>query len=300
VLRHHLVPSRALYLNATGVPRRDEVCTEHNAILCAPDRRIRAIDLAALIPDRWDELFLPAIDRHAFPDLVDGAEQGGYRVRVDHAVASPYVDLDRVRAAPGGYLSLLGASTRAQLRRARRAFGPRELELDVAADWPQARAIFDELIFLHERTWRARGQVGAFGDPWFLRFHERLIDTRFRTGELQLLRLRAGTTTIGCLYNLIANGRVMFYQSGLGAFTDPHVKAGYLCHAAAVEHAARAGHAVYDLLGGVARYKQCLATDHVQLAWIRLQRPRTRFVVEDWLRAIVKGTQALAGTPDAT
>ncbi|MCE9575382.1 MAG: GNAT family N-acetyltransferase [Deltaproteobacteria bacterium] len=291
--RHHILPSRARYLNATGVVHHDELCAEHNAVLCAPGRRLRAAELVGLVPDDWDELFLPAAARSAFPDLAgEGSVVAGCRVRIDREVASPFIDLAQVRGSPGGYLGLLGSNTRAQIRRARRAIGP--LELEAARDPREARAMFDELITLHTRTWNARGEGGAFADPWFRRFHEQLIDTRFAHGEIELLRLRSGATTVGCLYNLVANGRVLFYQSGLATFDDKHVKPGYLCHAAAIERAAAAGHAIYDLLGGDARYKRCLATGEDQLAWFRLQRPRTRFLIEDWVR-----TQKRAMTRDA-
>ena len=61
-------------------------------------------------------------------------------------------------------------------------------------------------------------------------------------------------------------------------------KAGFLCHAAAIEEAARAGDLVYDFLAGDSPYKQLLATDRASLAWARLRRPRLRFAIEDALR----------------
>ncbi len=296
--RHHVLPSRARYLNATGVLHHDELLPEHNAFLCAPGRQLSTTELVRLLPDDWDELFLPAVTRDAFPDLGggEGSVVAGCRVRVDREVVAPFIDLAQVRAASGGYVGLLGSSTRAQLRRARRAIGP--MTLEAARDRGEARAIFDELVALHTRTWNGRGEAGAFADPWFRRFHERLIDTRFVHGELDLLRLRAGDATVGCLYNMVANGRVLFYQSGLGVFDDKHVKPGYLCHAAAIERAAADGHAIYDLLGGDARYKRNLATGEDHLAWFRLQRPRTRFVIEDWVRSQKRAITRDAAPPD--
>lgn len=284
VRRYSILPSRARYLNATGIIQHDEVCAEHNGFLCRPGHALSAASLIRLLPDDWDELFLPAMTVGGMADLTagEGAVVAGCRVRVDREVASPYIDLAQVRAHKDGYLGLLGSNTRAQIRRARRAVGPTTLE--VARDRHEARAIFAELIELHTATWRARGEGGAFADPWFTRFHERLIDGRFDHGEIELSRLRTADRTIGCLYNLVAGGRVLFYQSGLASFDDKHVKPGYLCHAAAIERAAAAGHAIYDLLGGEARYKRCLATGEDRLAWYRVQRPRTRFVVEDWIR----------------
>jgi CelD/BcsL family acetyltransferase involved in cellulose biosynthesis len=283
LFRHRVLPSRALFLNATGVPSRDELCIEHNGLL---GRACSLRKLIELLPGDWDELFLPGVDREAFdPDDVPA----GFRVRAK-LCQSPYVDLAQVRAS-GDYLALLSANTRAQIRRARRRVGPCHLE--VAQTPAEALAIYEELVALHTLRWRARGEPGAFADPWFDRFHRRLIQQRFAHGEIQLVRLRSGEQTIGCLYNLVASGRVLFYQSGLAAFDDPVVKPGLLCHAAAVERNAAGGHAVYDLLGGVGRYKGSLATGATQLAWLCVQRARLRFAIEDHLR---DWKQAVAGT----
>jgi ankyrin repeat protein len=45
------------------------------------------------------------------------------------------------------------------------------------------------------------------------------------------------------------------------------------------------GHAIYDLLGGDARYKQSLATDESRLVWGRVQKRRPQFALEDLARA---------------
>jgi hypothetical protein len=275
LLRHHVLPSRAAFVNATGVTRRDELCIEHNGVL---GRGGSLAGLIELLPEDWDELFLPGVDRDAFREL---AVPRGYRIRVTRASPSPFVDLGRVRAA-GDYLDVLSTNTRAQIRRARRRIGP--CELDVAASAGEALAIYGELVALHTESWRARGEPGAFADPWFDRFHRRLIEQRFPHGEIQLVRLRSGRATLGCLYNLVASGRVLFYQSGLAPFDDPVVKPGMLCHAAAIAHSADAGHAVYDLLGGHGRYKTSLATGETQLVWLCVQRARLRFAIEDRVR----------------
>ena len=99
------------------------------------------------------------------------------------------------------------------------------------------------------------------------------------------MRLRNAAGTIGCLYNFISAGRVVFYQSGFGVSGDRHIRPGYLCHMHAVEHSAKEGHAVYDLLGGDARYKQSLATDETRLMWGRVQRRRPWFALEERVRS---------------
>ncbi|HEY6178199.1 MAG TPA: GNAT family N-acetyltransferase, partial [Kofleriaceae bacterium] len=135
------------------------------------------------------------------------------------------------------------------------------------------------------RAWAERGQAGAFL-PFVHRFHQRLIEQRFASGEIQLVRIRAGDATIGCLYNFVWLGEVAFYQSGLAYETDSKLKPGLVCHALAIDHAARAGHRCYDFLGGDSRYKQSLATDARELVWLRLQKPRLRFALEDAARTL--------------
>jgi CelD/BcsL family acetyltransferase involved in cellulose biosynthesis len=275
LLRHGVLPSRAVYLNATGVPSRDELCIEHNGILGLGCSLEKLIDV---LPEDWDELFLPGVDQGSFGSL---ELPRGYKVRVTGTVPSPYVDLAQVRASRD-YLKLISSNTRSQIRRSFRKVGTCKLE--VAATLEDALAIYEEMVELHTASWRARNEPGVFADPWFKQFHRRLIEQRFAHGEIQLARLRNGEQTIGCLYNLVANGRVLFYQSGLATYEDAAIKPGLMCHAAAIEHCAAAGHEIYDLLGGSARYKESLSTGKTELAWVCVQRARLRFALEDRVR----------------
>jgi CelD/BcsL family acetyltransferase involved in cellulose biosynthesis len=276
----------------------DNLLIEHNALLT----RDPSVSLATIIPllsGTWDELYLPGLHRDAFHALATAQLSHAVRVCVDRDVADPYVDLERVRQQ--GYVSLLGASTRAQLRKAQRGAG--ELALDVAGDLHDAMDIYDEMVDLHQRSWIARGHPGAFAEPWFDHFHRRLIAQRFAHGEVLLTRLRADGTTLGCLYSFVSHGRALFYQGGLAEHADRHVKPGYLCHASTIEHCASRGLTEYDFLGGDARYKQNLATDESRLVWARVQRLRFRFVLEEHARAWVHARRARAtssGSASAT
>ena len=276
--RHRVIPSRALFLNATGVDALDELCIEHNTV-------VGAASLAALVaalPGDWDELFLPALAQHTFEALATATLPAGCRLRVEREVPSYYVELAQVRAS--GYVPLLGHRTRAQVRKALREAG--ELTFEVARDTAEALAIYDELVRLHQVHWQAQGQPGAFADPFFEQFHRRLITNRHEHGELQLMRLRRGPQTIGCTYNLVANGHVMFYQSGLAAQANRLIKPGFLCQVFGVEHCATAGHRIYDFLGGDMLYKRSLATGEMRLVWARIQHRRPWFLLEDRARQL--------------
>jgi CelD/BcsL family acetyltransferase involved in cellulose biosynthesis len=264
---YHALPSRAVFINATGVPSRDGLCIEHNGVLGSGGPLASLIEL---LPDDWDELLLPGIDRETFCDL---HVPRGYHVRISTTRRLPFVNLESVRAA-GDYLTVVSENTRSQLRRASRRVGACELE--VAASLGDALAIYDELVALHTARSGERGEPGAFADPWFDGFHRRLIEQRFAHGEIQLARLRSGAMTIGCLYNLVAGGRVLSYQSGFAPFADLVIRPGLLCHAAAIAYCADAGHKAYDLLGGNAHHKTSLATGVTQLVWLCVQRAQPR------------------------
>jgi hypothetical protein len=276
-IRHRVLPSRAFYLNTTGVARLDELWIEYNGLV---GRELPLREFCELLPGGWDELFLPALRADAFGGFVEASRP--MRVRIDRKVPAYYIDLERARGA-GDYLGLLSGQTRGQVRRARREAG--DLTVEIARDGRVATDIFAELTRLHGAQWRAKGQPGAFADPWFVRFHERLIAQRMPHGEIQLIRVSGSKCgLIGCLYNLIWRGRVLQYQSGLATFENPHLKPGFIAHAAAIDQAVTGGLAVYDFLGGDMRYKKSLSTDVGSLVWARVQRRRVRFLVEDQLK----------------
>lgn len=300
VRRGLVLPCNVFYVNATGSPRPDELAIGHNGLLAAPGVRRSLARLLDVLPDDWDEVYLPAVDRYAFDDL--GAPSSSlparYEVTIEHDDVTPYVDLEAVRAIAGGYEALLPASTRAQLCRTRSLLG--SVELEVAKDLGQAIDIYEEMLRLRARGWLARG-ARVLGDPWAERFHRRLILTRMAHGEIQLARVTSGGVTLGCLYNLVYRGRVVFYQCALARGHDSNLKPGYVCHAALVEYNALAGHSTYELLGGDPRYTENLATSTTRRVWLRVERPFAWLLREDnvrrWYEVLVGERPALALRP---
>ncbi|MCS7047752.1 MAG: GNAT family N-acetyltransferase [Verrucomicrobiae bacterium] len=287
VVRKRVFRSQAVFLNTTGMPEYDALCIEYNGIPLTDGHKCDLMDIIESLPIDWDEIFFPALDSKAFPANSLDTLRPPYVLVVDKVVPSPYVDLQSVREAKDGYISLLSANTRQQIRRSYRRYqekGP--LNCRAAANAAEAHDMLAELIRLHQATWMARGKPGAFASAYFRKFHERLIETRFHTGEIQLLRISFGNTVVGYLYNFIFRRRVLFYQSGLAYTTDPHCKPGLVCHVEAVRVNAEAGNLTYDFLGGESRYKLSLATHQNRLIWVRIQKPRMKFKIERKLRAI--------------
>ena len=272
-IRHRIIPSRSIYLNATGVPRLDDLWIEYNGLV---GDELPVTVLIDALPGGWDELVLSGLREQAFGGVIE-ASHARYRIKLERRVPAYFIDLASVRS--GGYLPLLSGQTRNQIRKAQRLAG--DISIEVAATERTAIEIYEELCALHAAQWRAKGEPGAFADPWFDRFHRRLISKRFASGELQLVRVRGTAGTIGCIYNFVWQGRVLQYQSGFAPFEDARLKPGFICHTAAIDHCATAGLAIYDLLGGEMRYKKSLSTGVGWLLWCRVQRRRLRFAFED-------------------
>jgi CelD/BcsL family acetyltransferase involved in cellulose biosynthesis len=286
VVRQRLFRSTAWLLNQTGNRTLDQLYIEDNAFLLRPGAEIGVRDLLALLPGEWEELYLSGVDP-ATPTgalLRDVAEP--YELLVANRIPAPYVDLGSLRTERKDYLALLGSNTRSQIRRCYKLYEAQApLRREVAASAEQAIDIYRELVHLHQRWWTRRGQRGAFANPYFENFHRGLIERRFHAGETQLMRVRCGDATVGCLYNFVWNGTVSFYQSGLRAEEDNRLKPGFICHTEAVRHNMEAGHAIYDFMASFDDYKLRMSTHQRELVWARIQKPRLKFALERVLRA---------------
>lgn len=285
--RNHVIFSKTLRLHATGSPDFDILAIECNGFLVARGAE-EMVSLAILnyltVRERnWDELVLDGL--WGTPEWPVHPSSVRPRVRRH---ANHYVRLAAVRQAQDGYLSLLGAKTRARIRRSFKEYGTvGPLALHAAADKTQALEFFDGLKTLHQSYWISRGKPGAFANPFFERFHRQLVDEAFNRGEIQMLAMEAGGRRLGYIYNFIYQGRVYNYQSGLDyAICEKHNRPGLVAHAYAIEFSARSGHDIYDFLAGDVEYKQALGTDVAVMSWIVLQRDRLRFRVESAMRGI--------------
>ncbi|WP_207478025.1 GNAT family N-acetyltransferase [Arenibaculum pallidiluteum] len=292
-MRHGWLRSNALLLQETGDPGIDEIYAEYNGLLAETGREaeVLAAFLDHLTAGRdlppgvggWDELRLGGVGQAC----LDAAARTGLPVRLEDVQPSAAVDLEAVRAAGGDYLAGLSANTRQQLRRACRLYEARgPLAVEVARDLPEALDFLDALAELHQRTWEARGRAGAFASPFFGRFHRALIARGLPRGEVELLRIRAGGTTLGYLYDFARGGWVGNYASGFAYEEDPKLKPGLVCFRMTIEHHLARGASSFDFMAGGQRYKTSLGSPGPTLYWIDLRRPRLKFRVEGALRRL--------------
>ena len=195
-----------------------------------------------------------------------------------------FLDLDWVRAtANSSCIGILAPRARTRVRHTlvavERRFGP--VVVSEPATVREARSFFSELKDLHIKRWRRHPYGDAFQTPFFERFHHELIDRCFADGFIQLARVRAGPRTLGLIYNFVYQGRVSFYQSGINyAAAERSDSIGLLVHALLIDHNARQGQAIYDMLAGDEQYKRALAGLTTPLWWGELQAERRKLRAE--------------------
>lgn len=287
VTRHGFVRSNGVFLNETGDPALDSLTIEHNGLLTRRDLDAGATltDALRFLTDRapdWNELGIGGlVPRGPLPAIP------GLRQHINAVKPAPYVDLATIRAKGTAYLDSLSANTRQQVRRARRLYESRgALSFATARDAAEALSYLAELKTLHQAYWTARAKPGSFSNPYFERFHDRLIRDHFADNVIRLHRIAAGDHVIGYLYNFRYRGRVSAYQSGFRYEADPKLKPGLVSHALAIESALSDGDSVYDFLAGEAQHKRSLGTASTDMLWLTWQRDAWVFRLEDGLRRL--------------
>lgn len=232
---------------------------EHNGLLALRGREAE--------PALWTALWR-ALRRHGIAELripfvarSRFAAPAGADLRRYASDPAPFIDFAACARDGRVAEALLGRNGREQLRRCRKAYEARgPVRLEPAGSVAEARQYLAALARLHQTTWQGRGKPGSFASPFFVAFHDKLIETRFAAGEIELLRISAGAAEVGYLYNFRYRDRIYAYQSGLAYEEEPRLKPGLICHALAIERAAADPSVrIYDFLAGDSRFKRSFA-----------------------------------------
>ncbi len=266
----HAKRGGGFHLTSSGKAAFDSIFVEYNGFLAAPCHlpEVSLAFQAFLAGRRWGSLHLPGV-----AEAMNGLRHSERFSVTETIRPAPFVDLAELRRARRAYLESRSGNCRQQIRRSLRLFeGRGPVTLERASSLDEARQIFDQLKYLHQLSWRSRGRPGAFAVAFFERFHRALLDEAWPDNHIDLLRLRVGSTVVGCLYNFIEGGEVYAYQSGFTQDPDPRCKPGMVAHALAVEYYLGAGFDRYLLLAGDSRYKTSLSSGEDRLRWLVIRR----------------------------
>lgn len=282
------IPITRVYLNAAGENESDSPCIEYNDLLCLHGwEEAIAVSLKNyLLSQTWDELMLTGCRKSIGIDAICSAFKD--LAKDSNTKPSFYVDLDGLRHTHKSFKEQLSTNTRSQIGRSRRRYEEYgSLHTEVAANVTEGLSMLNQLIELHQQTWRERGKSGVFCSKLFYAFHTEFIRQLLPQGGIQLLRVTAGDTVIGVLYNFVWQNKVYFYQSGFSYSKDNKLKPGMVTHLCAIEYCLNNGYVEYDFLAGDDRYKQSLSKSQRQLNWIVILRPTPKTFLIRVMRKIL-------------
>jgi len=283
-LRRGSLARQRAYLNATGYPDYDEVTIEYNgaverkgtgALNClfssSQFSHIEEFNFSAVTQESLDSLVLPTDF-----SMVSCRELPSY-----------FVDLAAIRRSETDYLEWLSRNKRSQLRRSIALYEEQGSVQTVQAESSaEALDMLSELRKLHELRWAKRDNPGAFSSEPFMRFHHRLIESRFDSGEIQLLKIANLGGTIGLLYNFVYNNEVLYYQSGFNYGDSNLLRPGLVCHHQAITHNLGLGRDCYNFLAGSSQFKKSLSTHRDNLYHIKVARNSWKLKAERFLRQL--------------
>lgn len=159
-------------------------------------------------------------------------------------------------------LSDLSPNSRAKLRRSIKTlklkFG--EVNIEHALSLNDKDLFFSELSVLHRNRWGHTSTGSGFDNKVFNQTMLSLL--RQNPSYCEILRVKAGATTLGYTLNLLHQNSVYFYCSGIDhTLSSNHIKPGYVLHLFAMEYYARKGYISYDFMGGESQYKRTLCSE---------------------------------------
>jgi CelD/BcsL family acetyltransferase involved in cellulose biosynthesis len=213
---------------------------------------------------------------------LSAAAESGLPARIAGRRPTFAVRLAPCAAGDPPLIERFGANTRAALRQTLRRLDP--VVGQPAATLAEAHAHLDALIALHQATWQARGQPGAFAEPGVRAFHHRLVDAGWPSGAVELFAVSGASAPFAYLLNFCHRDVVHAYQAGVGGDLAKRLKPGLAAHYVCAEHHAGRGRACYDLMAGEARYKRNLGAPAGELLWLTAYANRSRAVVADLKR----------------
>ncbi len=279
------IPIRTLHVGTAGEPQPGSVCVEYNRLLVEEDAQDAFIaGLAQYIQQNrhWEQFRLDGFEESTLEAWKQYFPYAEVRRR-----DSRYFDLAAARDANSDVISLLGKSTRSNLRRQLKKYG--EITCEWAEDVEQAEEFLQQLITLHQARWNAIGQPGAFASDRFHAFQLQATLRLFLEGKVVLFRVSHEESLVGCLLLLNDGNRLLDYLSGFASFEEkpsPGLISHYLC----MEEALRRGFDAYDFLVGEKRHKENLSTHTAQLCWLTVSKP-------GWKRMLITTLRRLKQLP---
>ena len=233
----------------------------------------------------WDEIEISSLKKHDLEVVKKINSQFRFKIDKEHSIW--IVPLDSECENIDILLSRLKAKSRRQLRQSIKAFENEygEISYVIAQNLDQAILFFEKMEALHKIRWEQAGKPGSYANEKWVNFHKNVIKEGFPGGEILLIEIRAGNTVIGYLYGHPHKGTAYMQQTGFATMQENRLKPGYVSHFYTMLCNARNNIISYDFLpDDIHSYKKFFTNASGNVSWIRFQRPRIKFYIEDVIR----------------
>jgi CelD/BcsL family acetyltransferase involved in cellulose biosynthesis len=242
-----------------------EVCSDYLTILCRPgceeqitlalaDWLCAAPRFSASQRPDWDLLELGGIDEDdtAVTRLLEHLVARGNLV---HRRSRSSCWRIRLPAGWEAYLATLSKSHRKQIRRLERNyFQTNRAQLHVVETAQELDRGLEVLMTLHQRRRESLGDRGCFSSEQFAVFHRQAARRLLQSGSLRLVWLTVDGRTVAAEYQVLGEGVVYAYQSGIEPAALGH-EPGRLITLATLRRAIAEGRYAFDFLRGDESYK---------------------------------------------
>lgn len=289
--RAKIFPLRSINVYASGNYDFDRITPIYNEFLTSADTDVDIIDLFRRFPFEWNEIVFPGLSPSGYPGS-HIRERDQEWVMYDYNKSLYYIDISGPDFTRDSYLATLSSNTRSQIRRAYRLYA-REGEVSIreAATVEEALSMARELYTLCDIRKNEKRLVCSI-NPFFVRFNDMLFKERFSRGEIQMLHVTSGDSTIGYLYNHVHHGTVYSYQGGFHYPEDNRYKPGLVAHVEAIVHNAGRGKTRYDFGAGDERYKKSLSNGSGTMLWARILKPSLKMRLYKSLKIRLEKTRS--------
>jgi CelD/BcsL family acetyltransferase involved in cellulose biosynthesis len=280
-----LIPLRRIVLNTSGENAADTTYLEFNTLLCRGgwEERVAAALAALLSETEFDEFALDGFSAGAAYEALKKAFAGLDLQEQWHP--SYHVDLAALRDSGKTYEQTLSGRRRQRLRFYTRLYSPwGSLQVQAASDVDTALAMLDEMAELNIRRCAAYGRRSVFQSPHFVAFHQSLIRKCLSRTGVQILRLAAGSRTVGLVYSVLHRRRVYAYQCGFDYGDDKRMSPGMTTYAHIIQYCLERGFDDFDFLSGDVDYKRVLSTGSRELVWAEFRNTSLKIKLLDGAR----------------
>jgi hypothetical protein len=274
-------PVNAYHLGTQGEPLKDWIHMVNNNVLAQEiyyQQYVENLAEALITHFSWEQFLVNDAD----PRFANAIKKALTRMKLpmrELVQTCNTVDLEALRKTGKTVMQNFSHDTRYQIRRNLKEF--EGLEIDYAESLKQAETILNELITLHQDSFRKRGKRGAFTSERFTRFHKALLKKMFHTGAIILFRAKSKRLgTIGCFYLFNDNGIAFGYLAGLTDFSEIEIttinkkrlKPGFVMHALCMQECLDRGLQEYHFSVGNEPYKDELTSDYRSLVTLKVQK----------------------------